>query len=117
MRCLKCGEKIPAGQFFCDSCGEAMENYPVKPGTPIQLPPRAPKPAPNKKKGRSKKALAPEILVVRQRRSLIAVTLALAVTFLAFVFAAVLALQLLEQREQADPPTTYVYVSRETSKF
>lgn len=113
MRCLKCGEKIPSGQFFCEECGDAMENYPVNPGTPIQLPPRAPKPAPAKK-GRAKKALPPEVLVVRQRRSLGLLLLALVMALTAFAATAVLALHLLEEREQSAPPSAYVNVSRET---
>lgn len=114
MRCLKCGEKIPSGHFFCENCESGMENYPVKPGTPIQLPPRAPKPASNKKKARGKKPLPPEIMVVRQRRSLIALTLAFAVTFIAFLLSAGLALHLMEERDQVDAPASYVNVSRET---
>lgn len=117
MRCLKCGEKIPAGQYFCEPCGENMENYPVKPGTPVQLPPRAPKPAPAKKRGRVKKPVAPEVLVVRQRKSLVALTIAFIVTLLAFIFSAGLALQLLEQRDQQGAPTSFVDVSRETSNI
>ncbi len=116
MRCLKCGERIPSGQFFCEPCGEAMEKYPVKPGTPIKLPPRTPKPAPVKK-GHSKKPLAPEVLVVRQRRSLIVLILALTVTLMAFAMTALLALQLLEEREQTGTPSSFVDVSRETSKI
>lgn len=37
MRCLKCGNDIPNGSVFCDSCLEVAKAYPVKPGTPIKL--------------------------------------------------------------------------------
>lgn len=116
MRCLKCGERIPSGQFFCAPCGEAMEEYPVKPGTPVKLPPRAPKPAPVKK-GRAKKTPTPEVQVARQRRSITILTLALAVTLVAFAMTALLALQLLEEREQTGESTSFVDVSRETSEI
>ena len=40
MKCMKCGTSIPSDQAFCEPCREEMERYPVKPGTPIQLPNR-----------------------------------------------------------------------------
>ena len=38
MYCLKCGKETDADQVFCNHCLETMEQYPVKPGTPVQLP-------------------------------------------------------------------------------
>lgn len=38
MYCLKCGKDTTGEQVFCDSCLQAMEAYPVKPGTPVNLP-------------------------------------------------------------------------------
>ena len=38
MGCLKCGQKLKGSQVFCDDCLAVMAEYPVKPGTPIQLP-------------------------------------------------------------------------------
>lgn len=38
MKCMKCGTTIPTGQVFCNPCLEDMQQHPVKPGTPIQLP-------------------------------------------------------------------------------
>lgn len=48
MNCMKCGKETQAGQLFCDACLVSMEDYPVKPGTPVHLPPRPAneKPAP-----------------------------------------------------------------------
>ena len=43
MRCMRCGEEIQAGAAFCPRCLEEMEKFPVKPGTPVILPP-PPKP-------------------------------------------------------------------------
>ena len=40
MNCIKCGKETPDSQVFCDSCLECMQAYPVKPGTPVQLPPK-----------------------------------------------------------------------------
>ncbi len=40
MQCLKCGRQIADKQAFCDDCLQIMQDYPVKPGTVIQLPTR-----------------------------------------------------------------------------
>ena len=48
MNCLKCGKETQNNQVFCSACLLDMEKHPVKPGTAIQLPLRAPK-APAKK--------------------------------------------------------------------
>ncbi len=40
MNCMKCGKVIPAEQVFCEDCLAEMEKYPVKPDTPILLPPK-----------------------------------------------------------------------------
>lgn len=42
MNCLKCGKDVISPQVFCHDCLEVMDAYPVKPGTPILLTPRAP---------------------------------------------------------------------------
>ena len=38
MQCMKCGKDTPAEQIFCDDCLQAMEAYPIKPGTVVNLP-------------------------------------------------------------------------------
>lgn len=40
MQCLKCGKKAAVKQVFCEECLAVMQNYPVKPGIPVQLPQR-----------------------------------------------------------------------------
>lgn len=39
MYCMKCGKDTKSDQFFCQECLEEMERYPVKPDTPVYLPP------------------------------------------------------------------------------
>ncbi len=39
MFCMKCGREMETEQSFCEICLEEMKKYPVKPGTPVQLPP------------------------------------------------------------------------------
>lgn len=39
MNCMKCGREVPLDRVFCDSCLEEMKRYPIRPDTPIHLPP------------------------------------------------------------------------------
>lgn len=48
MYCLKCGKETREERVFCDHCVEVMEQYPIKPGTPVQLPHREATAAPKK---------------------------------------------------------------------
>ena len=54
MDCLKCGKETEEKNVFCADCLAVMARYPVKPGTPVQLPRRA-TPAPEKKSSGSRK--------------------------------------------------------------
>lgn len=38
MYCLKCGNETLEEKIFCEECLQVAQIYPVKPGTPIQLP-------------------------------------------------------------------------------
>lgn len=38
MNCIRCGKETEENHVFCDECLKDMEQYPVKPGTPIVLP-------------------------------------------------------------------------------
>ena len=40
MACIKCGKDVANGGEFCEECLVEMEQYPVKPGTPVILPKR-----------------------------------------------------------------------------
>ena len=40
MQCMKCGTNIEGTTVFCDSCLENMEQRPVKPNVPVNLPNR-----------------------------------------------------------------------------
>ena len=85
MRCLKCGREIKDPEVFCELCQEDMSAYPVKPGTPIQLPHRAE--APKKKPPKKKKQLKPEEQIPRLRSNIRLLSLALTgLTVLLFIF-------------------------------
>lgn len=69
MQCLRCGREIPVGQVFCQDCLADMEKYPVKPGTPIQIPKRQ-EAAPAKKPAARRPSIPPEEQVKRLKRRL-----------------------------------------------
>jgi len=66
VQCLKCGREIPDRAVFCPSCLKGMEDYPIKPGTVIQLPTR---PATPEKKAQKKRE-EPREIIARQRKLL-----------------------------------------------
>jgi hypothetical protein len=83
---MRCGVQIQANQVFCEDCLATMEQYPIKPGTPVHLPLRAPAPDPKKAPKRKAEPTAEEQLtrargLIRwMAAALAAALLALAVT-------------------------------------
>lgn len=69
MYCLRCGREAEGEQVFCSACRENMEQYPVKPGTPIHLPHRQIATG-TKKRLRRKRQLLPEEQVLHLKKSL-----------------------------------------------
>ena len=102
MNCLKCGRKLEDGQIFCSACLENMNDYPVKPGTPVQLPPIQ-SVLPTKPKHKQLRERKPEDEVRRLRSSVQLLTLILIVLMLAFGLVCFLLLTILEQRELSLP--------------
>ena len=62
MNCLKCGNETENEQVFCGHCLEIMSRYPIKPGTPVQLPKRETLPV-SKKQSR-RRQLTPEDQII-----------------------------------------------------
>jgi len=86
MGCMKCGRDLVEGQVFCSRCLETMNRYPVKPGTPVQLPRPRPETAARRSSPR-RRSPTPEETVKRLRRknrhlALIALFLLIAVLVL-----------------------------------
>lgn len=103
MKCIKCGRETKDGALFCQDCLAGMEAYPVKPGTPIQLPSH-PEPAPVRKRPvRYIRPVKPEELE-QLRSSKRWLTAALVITLIAFIFAAALVFLLLWQKGPASLP-------------
>ena len=96
MPCIKCGRKLEEGQVFCSGCLENMANYPVKPGTPVYLPPQTPvQPV---KTRRKKRELKPEEQIRQLKSAKRLLILVLAVLLVAFALLCTLLLFLLENR-------------------
>lgn len=95
MNCMKCGRKLKDEQVFCPECMAVMEAYPVKPNTPIQLPPQSPTPATPPKYTR-RRIRKPEEQIARLRSTVRWLVLALAVALLAFGATALMMFRLLD---------------------
>ena len=95
MHCMKCGRKINSRQVFCDECLAIMDTYPVKPGTPIQLPSPPPKSAaPTKASKRRQRK--PEEQIAILRATVRWLTLAFVVAMLSFIVVVIMLLWLLD---------------------
>lgn len=65
MNCMKCGREIQGDQVFCEACLKDMSAYPVKPGTPVNIPKR-----PQKKAVEPVKKEKPEELIAQLRKTI-----------------------------------------------
>lgn len=95
MYCMRCGRELKTeGQAFCPQCLDHMAQYPIAPGTPVQLPHREKAPA-VKRERRNRPERKPEEQVARLRFLLRWLLLLLVVMAAAFAFFAVLLLRAL----------------------
>lgn len=94
MHCMKCGQKIKDQQVFCEECLAIMDTYPVKPGTPIQLPTPS-KNAPIMKSNR-RKTKKPEEQILQLRTSVRWLSIILALSLLAILALVLMILWLLD---------------------
>ena len=110
--CTKCGRETKDGTVFCKSCLDVMKLYPVKPGTSIQLPQRAPSAA--KKASARKKKLSPEEQVIRQRKTIRWLSAALVCTLLMLGLSIALLFDIMPE-EEAAVTIGQNYVTRDTA--
>ena len=94
MQCMKCGRKIKDNQVFCEECLGIMDTYPVKPGTPIQLPTPTKSSLPTKLNRR--KSLKPEEQIHRLKASVRRLSITLALALLALILAIAIIIWLLD---------------------
>ena len=95
MNCMKCGRKIKDCQVFCEECLAIMDTYPVKPGTPIQLPSPPPKNA-TQAKANKRRQRKPEEQIAHLRSTIRWLSLALIVAILSFAVVVAMLLWLLD---------------------
>jgi len=98
MKCMKCGKDLKTAGVFCPDCQGSMENYPVKPGISIQLPPQTELPIQRRRS--RKRAPKPEEQIARLRTTRNILLCALAISLVALLVALVL---LLRMGGYADP--------------
>lgn len=103
MNCMKCGREIPLGQVFCKDCLADMENYPIKPGTPVQLPTQ-PAPVPSRRVQPSRKIRKPEEQISQLRKLVLVLSLSLLTVVLAFAITTSVLLHHIEQNKDNTLP-------------
>ena len=95
MPCIKCGRKLEEGQAFCPQCLAEMDQYPIKPGTPVQLPQHSQiSPAKPRQK---KREIKPEEQIQQLRSANTWLKLMVAALLAGFVLLAVFLILLLEK--------------------
>lgn len=76
MFCLRCGREIDESQVFCPRCLDTMKEYPIKPGTAVQLPdrkaPDLPRSAPRRRQASAEEQVAQLKSTVRILLSIVA---------------------------------------------
>lgn len=84
MECLKCGAETAPEEVFCRKCLDDMARNPVKPGTPVPLPPRT-SPVSSKRNPHSRTLSEKEQIqrLKRRNRTLLKLLLLLAALLLA----------------------------------
>ena len=87
MNCMKCGRKIKDRQVFCEECLDIMDTYPVKPGTPIQLPTPPPK-STTQARANKRRQKSPEEQILSLKNTVRWLTIAFLVAMLAFMIVA-----------------------------
>ncbi len=101
MNCTKCGREVSENVVFCQKCLNTMKQYPIKPGTVIQLPHR--KAAAPKKPASRRKLLSQEELVTQQKKTIHWLWVALISTFLLLCLSVTLLFH--SKQEQASTAT------------
>lgn len=95
MNCIKCGREHNGDFVFCSKCLEVMKRYDVDKDAKLLLPQRAS--AQPKKATPRKKAIPPEELVVKQRKTIKWLCLALACSFLLLALSITLLFRFMEE--------------------
>ena len=107
MNCMKCGREIALGQVFCKECLADMATYPIKPDTPVNLPPQTVT-TPNRRSRPARKTRKPEEQVAILRRIVLGLVLVLLLVSLAFAVTTIsLTQRICDHTETAPPGQNY----------
>jgi len=106
MHCMKCGREIEEGQVFCIDCLHKMAQYPVKPGTVVQLPVRREQNMMRRVMPR-RKMVTPEDQIRKLRKTLRVMIAVWAVTFLLLCASLYPAISYILQEEHFLPGQNY----------
>ena len=102
MNCMKCGREIALGQVFCKECLADMEQYPIKPGTPVpQFDPNAVAAVKRPTNGRKQKK--PEEQIIGLKKWILGLSLSLLVVILGFSIVTAILVNRLQDTEDRVP--------------
>lgn len=107
MNCMRCGVITGEKEVFCSECLASMEQYPVKPGTPVHIPMRAVIPE-ARKAPKKKRELTPEEQISRLRGIVRRLTAALMGALLVIaLLALIMVASSLREKPQTPPARNY----------
>ena len=86
MNCMKCGRETENENVFCRTCLQEMEKYPVRPGTPVQIPRRKEISVIKKTPKRHVPSPEEQIKMLRQRVGILIVMLAVCIVAIILMF-------------------------------
>ena len=114
MYCLKCGRDTEDSHIFCSACLRVMEDYPVKPGTPVVLPTRSSM-AEEKKPAHRKRTLSPKEQIAKLHKYIRVLAIAVAALAVALSAAVILLFHSLQAPPvQEDVGRNYTTIDSET---
>lgn len=107
MNCMKCGREIALGQVFCKECLADMAQYPIKPGTPVQLPTQPAVTLPRRERSTRKPKKPEEQISILKKYVIVLSAALLAVTLGFSVAVAILTHKLEEASKDTLPGQNY----------
>ena len=102
MFCMKCGREIVLGQVFCKECLADMEQYPIKPGTPVPQFDPAPVVV-VKRSAAPRKQKKPEEMVTDLKKWILGLSVSLLAVILGFSIVTAILIHRLETAEDKVP--------------
>ena len=98
MNCIKCGKDTTEKNVFCQECLGQMDNYPVKPGTPVMIPQHDTVRRPPVRKIR---APEPEDVIRRQKKIIRLLSMGVAVLLIAWAVTTAVVIRMLMEEDGA----------------